>query len=490
MALRMRALEEEVHALRLGLQKDLPSNENQIRPVESGQLGMTRSHSSEKNQERIDRLSIGAHVRSSLATQLRIIQNMAPQRANFDIPEHNELLDLQPAGYFPSLLADTTRLKSSVRVFFEECAYLFPCLQLDEFCPRLFNLFQVYPSGDHGILLPIECEGDMSLAALTCMVLAASELLRTDGQPDSVEYYSHQTWYRESQRLLGLHPKRPLRDLDVLRTYVVEALYKIGLERLSESSQAITQAVELAFTLGLNDERCWLVQADAGRNRSRMLWWTLYLLDRSLAHKIGRPYLIHDNDAVVTDFLGDMCCQDNPLQSQTQEQEGSQTSEFIALSSGYFSDRDWYWYLQFHVQWARLFSRIWDSVLAPQVPQVGDIEVIEALDSSVVRLRRSIPPSLDWEARSSTTVLEHKARLQLLIFTVPTPVIVDFAGTAWTNNHRGSTCSVSSSEAVISAKITRHRRPLTPPAPAWTGNTTCGSARISPPARSTLSSLI
>ena len=426
----MRALEEEVHALRLALRTDLPSNEHHIRSVGNDQLEPMVSYDSEgRNQERIDRLSIGAHVRSSLAAQLRILQNVTPQRVNSDVPEHDTLLDLQTAGYFPSLLADTTRLKSSVRVFFEECAYLFPCLQLDEFCPRLFNLFQVCPSGPHGLLLPIGCESEISLAALTCMVLAASELLRTDGTPDSVDYHSHQTWYRESQRLLRLHPERPLRDLDILRTYIVEAMYKLGLERLSESSQAIAQAVELAFTLGLNDERCWLVQADAGRKRSRMLWWTLYLLDHSLAHKTGRPYLIHDNDAAVTDFLGDINCHDSTLQSQPQEDGSNQVSGFLALSPDYFSDRDWYWYLQFHVQWGRLFSRIWDTILAVQASQVGDIEAIEALDSSVLRLRRSIPSSLDWEAHSSTTVSDRKARLQLLIFTVPTPVIVDLVET-------------------------------------------------------------
>ncbi|GKZ87979.1 hypothetical protein AnigIFM59636_006937 [Aspergillus niger] len=50
----------------------------------------------------------------------------------------------------------------------------------------------------------------------------------------------------------------------------------------------------------------------------------------------------------------------------------------------YVSDRDWYWYLQFHVQWGRLYSRIWDSILAAQASHVGsNIEAIEALDDSV-----------------------------------------------------------------------------------------------------------
>ncbi|GKZ87980.1 hypothetical protein AnigIFM59636_006938 [Aspergillus niger] len=133
------------------------------------------------------------------------------------------------AGYLPSLLADTAQLKSGVKAFFEEFAHFFPCLQLDEFCPRLFNLFQICPSGPHGLLLPIERE---------------------------IDYHSHQTWYRESQRLRLRHPERPLRDLDILPTYIVEAIYKLGLERLSESSQSIAQAVELAFALGLNNERC------------------------------------------------------------------------------------------------------------------------------------------------------------------------------------------------------------------------------------------
>lgn len=160
------------------------------------------------------------------------------------------------AGYLPSLLADTAQLKSGVKAFFEELAHFFPCLQLDEFCPRLFNLFQICPSGPHGLLLPIERESEISLVVLTCMVLAVSEWLRADGPSDSVDYHSHQTWYRESQRLRLRHPERPLRDLDILRTYIVEAIYKLGLERLSESSQSIAQAVELAFALGLNNERC------------------------------------------------------------------------------------------------------------------------------------------------------------------------------------------------------------------------------------------
>ncbi|GKZ87981.1 hypothetical protein AnigIFM59636_006939 [Aspergillus niger] len=69
-ALRMRALEEEVHALRLAL------------------AWMGRYDSDGKHQERIGRLSVGIHVPSSLAAQLRIIQNVAPQRASADISEH------------------------------------------------------------------------------------------------------------------------------------------------------------------------------------------------------------------------------------------------------------------------------------------------------------------------------------------------------------------------------------------------------------------
>lgn len=82
----------------------------------------------------------------------------------------------------------------------------------------------------------------------------------------------------------------------------------------------------------------------------------------------------------------------------------------------YVSDRDWYWYLQFHVQWGRLYSRIWDSILAAQASQVGNIEAIEALDDSVVRLSLSIPFFLDWQPYSSSTVSERKAHLQLLIY--------------------------------------------------------------------------
>ncbi|KAL3246586.1 hypothetical protein ABHI18_012670 [Aspergillus niger] len=203
-ALRMRALEEEVHALRLALGVNRASHEHELWPTDNGQEAwMGRYDSDGKHQERIGRLS-----------------NVAPQRASADISEHDTWPDMLMAGYLHSLLADTARLKSGVKAFFEEFAHFFPCLQLDEFCPRLFNLFQICPSGPHGLLLPIERESEISLVVLTCMVLAVSELLRADGPSDSADYHSHQTWYRESQRLRLRHSERPLRDLDILRTYL------------------------------------------------------------------------------------------------------------------------------------------------------------------------------------------------------------------------------------------------------------------------------
>lgn len=147
-SLRMRALEEEVHALRLALGTDHPSNQHGLRPIDHAQLARMGSYDCEgKYQERIDRLIDGIHVPSSLAAQLRTIQNVAPQRASADFPEHDTALDMHKAGSPPPFLANTTQLKSNVRAFFEECGLHFPLSTAGRVLPATVQFLPGLPVG-------------------------------------------------------------------------------------------------------------------------------------------------------------------------------------------------------------------------------------------------------------------------------------------------------------------------------------------------------
>ncbi|KIW87603.1 uncharacterized protein Z519_11928 [Cladophialophora bantiana CBS 173.52] len=262
-------------------------------------------------------------------------------------------------------------------------------------------------------------------AALTCMVIAIAEHIEADGHSPTdgspcKRIVRGQAWYREGVRLLSLSSRHADKIMDTVRLFMLETLYMLMRENFRRSSQALCRAVELSFSLGLNDESTWANCSCAETRSRRILWWTIYFFDRRMAYKLGRPYMIRDAEVSVADFTADI-----------RAMESSRVHLPILLTgdlnpSGPIAsiplDGDWIHYLQFNIGWGRLFSKAWDSLYSLTSPRAGSIEEIEIMEALLAKLKRSLPPGMKWQDPASSSSMEadvpdRKVRMRLVIYT-------------------------------------------------------------------------
>lgn len=330
------------------------------------------------------------------------------------------------ANHIHCLLRFNTELERNIQVFFNEFDYWLPCMRKKDIWPRLLHIFQTSVPRPDGILVQLDGTTNTHLLALVCIIMAVSEFLKVQEYITQLEKsrncgtHTHEVWYAESVRLMG-HASHERPSMDSLRQSLLAALYHLMLDCLHESSQAIARAVDIAYVTDLNNESCWAGFSEDDRFSRRMLWWTLYLFDRRVARKIGRPYYIQDRDILVSDFS-------STVGSQPESGLGDEDSIQYYQSNGRpCSDRtfDWCWivYLQFHVEWSRLCTKVWDTLYSMCAPHTGDESHIESLDAMAVRLQRNLPPLMIWDTsvlqlESDTLAWNPTSRLRLVIFTV------------------------------------------------------------------------
>jgi hypothetical protein len=291
-------------------------------------------------------------------------------------------------------LPSVPRIQSLTRLYFEHLNNFFPCLDDAQFQERLarIEVDQVVSEGDR--LCLVVQPSSRSFVMSMCMVLAVATYL----DPSSHQGQDNNTapgWryvrmaeeiarrdHNSSGRSVGI-------DLDLVRYHTVRAMYMIHVERLTAAAHAIGTATQLAFNAGLNDESTWGSDcSDTDRCARRLLWWTIFYMDRRVAQKCWKPYLIRENEVLVEDVV--------------------QMPESPIFSSGVFDVQETYSetegkvllhrYVQTAVSWARLWAVVWDTMFAARAPRgESRLEEIEVLDARLLHAQRQIHESLQWE---------------------------------------------------------------------------------------------
>ena len=67
------------------------------------------------------------------------------------------------------------------------------------------------------------------------------------------------------------------------RFHLLETIFNTMLEKNSAMSVSKAVAVELAFALELNNETAWADLTQREREYRRLLWWTVYIIDRRIS---------------------------------------------------------------------------------------------------------------------------------------------------------------------------------------------------------------
>ncbi|KAK5297107.1 hypothetical protein LTR20_008758 [Exophiala xenobiotica] len=291
-------------------------------------------------------------------------------------------------------LPSVPQIQSLTRLYFEHLNNFFPCLDDAQFQERLarIEVDQVVSEGDR--LCLVVKPSSRSFVMSMCMVLAVATYL----DPSSHQGQDNNTapgwrYVRMAEEMAGRDHHSSSRsvgiDLDLVRYHTVRAMYMIHVERLTAAAHAIGTAIQLAFNAGLNDESTWGSDcSDTDRCARRLLWWTIFYMDRRVAQKCWKPYLIRENEVLVEDVV--------------------QMPESSTFGSGVFDDQETYSetegkvlihrYVQTAVSWARLWAVVWDTMFAARAPRgESRLEEIEVLDARLLHAQRQIHESLQWE---------------------------------------------------------------------------------------------
>jgi len=309
-------------------------------------------------------------------------------------------------------------------LFFEEFNYFYPCVDQAEFNTSVRKLLAQTSESTNSLRSTEEGHQMERFTALLFMVLAIAEFYEISARPNDPTARG-EGWYRESMRLLDKCSWQTSISIEIVGLHMLECLYMLMRQNFRKSSQALCQTVELAYALGLNDESSWDCFTAVQRRSYRTLWWTIYLHDRRLAHKLGRPYLIRDSEVSVVDFAPDIAA----LEDGKEKQRGPQVTNTAGyLQTSCLSEKldfgaDWYHYLQFHVKWSRLFAKAWDAFYSLKRSGPRDVEEFEVMEALLEKMKASLPPLLRWDTNCDMPSIracssDHKMRLKLVIQTV------------------------------------------------------------------------
>jgi hypothetical protein len=197
------------------------------------------------------------------------------------------------------------------------------------------------------------------------------------------------------------------------------------LQRKGDMSRAIAVTVDYAFAMNLNNEDAWTGCALREQEHRRLLWWTIYFLDRRIALLLKRPLLIRDADFIVAGFT-----------DQSRRTFLSRTS--LHLTTGSSDEQrpwkpplpptqDWYDYLEFNIRWSKIATRIWDAFFSLRGSRSIEVEQVELIDALLVKLQTGLPPRLRWDVKNLPGLLRQGTedkhfRLQIVVFEVSNPL--------------------------------------------------------------------
>lgn len=285
-------------------------------------------------------------------------------------------------------LPSLTQLRYLVGMYFEHMNPFFPCVNVEEFKDRLSEVLAAQSTGEETLQVHVTPESRTFLM-LMCVILAMATYLDPASHPGESSSLPGWRYLLMAEEISGRdHYLRSLDiDLDLIRYHIVKSMYMIHVEGLTAAYRAIGTAVQLAFSIGLNDESTWKDLSHSQKTARRLLWWTIFYVDRRLAQKCWKPYLIRENEVNVeeldssnTAFPGESFAIDIDMHDRNQ----------LATSR----------YLYTCVQWARLWAAIWDSMFSARgLRGEKRSEEVEILDARLLHAQRKTHESLQWETR-------------------------------------------------------------------------------------------
>ena len=309
-------------------------------------------------------------------------------------------------------LPTSSELHFLVDLYFEYMHYFFPCIDEGQFRAQL----ALTCSGCTSQSRPLH-ENTKIMSATFLMVLYVVLAIGTCLDPKSQKSPSN-TVARRRYLEIAFEISRSKHgsggadaDIELLRYQTALAVCLIHIERPTSAYRALSDAVQQAFVCGLNDESLWSCGTTEETHSRRQLWWTIFYLDRRIAQKCWKPYLIRETEVCVDECLGMSGARiASPVDVDMPPQV-----DHIALVD---------LYLRSNTHWARLWATVWDTLFSAKAVRVGaTLEDLEVLEARIVHAQRQVPPCLKWgtefaETYATAAEPEVHVRSRLVIYVV------------------------------------------------------------------------
>lgn len=303
---------------------------------------------------------------------------------------------------------EPSALQHLIDVYFRDMHNYFPFLDQEETEPRIYSVIRRLGYSSYNRILVVTTE-DLSIVALTCMMLSLAECLDTGEGACDGDTKPGWERYLQSCRAIQLFSHARTPNLDVVGAQCLIAAYLMHCENLGAASEAVHVTWKLAISIGLNNKKIWPDEDVKVTLQKQKLWWTLYFLDRQISRRSGVAYHIRDTEFIVDEFTCHETAVDDNVTSKTEWKSS------ITMS-----------YLQALVNTARLWGHVWDTFFAVGAKKKGDWMEIEITDARILNSRRQLPKVLTWDSDELITYIisgedEPHIRRRLQLFTVSPP---------------------------------------------------------------------
>jgi hypothetical protein len=189
------------------------------------------------------------------------------------------------------------------------------------------------------------------------------------------QQYITKAWsfYNQGLRVVNQMTSKVSITVELAKFHLLRATYLMQAESLQSAMEAIWAATCFAMQAKLNDESYWRGICIGQVTPMKRLWWSIYFMERRIAEKCGKPYIIRDEEVQVDDFK---FLEPSGISSST-----STDSNIIHTDQ----------YLQVLVNLGRLWAKVWDMDFRRPASRSATWEDVKIMDIRIVHLQRSLP---------------------------------------------------------------------------------------------------
>jgi hypothetical protein len=178
-----------------------------------------------------------------------------------------------------------TDYQKSVDFFFADLTHYYHCLNEADFRMKSEKMLagrQIPPV--HSSFLAL------NYMVLACVNIALETQATLHCKPSGWQ------WFQAADDLVGKKLMAGHSDFNLIQYLILKSAYLVSADEPNAAYNAIGTACRLCFQSGLHQQSSWRNHTPFEIHMRQRVFWTVYLLDKTISLSCGRPYCIRDSD--------------------------------------------------------------------------------------------------------------------------------------------------------------------------------------------------